>query len=219
MKSTAVQIAILGSLAAASLSYSVPSSYQAQYNDAVNRQNRAKNIAISDARPVLSSACLAHTSAVISGIDIHEASESKGLGAFATAPIKRGTYLGEYSGESMTLNEVRARFWGKRDPDAADLAWAASRRKRNQGMSGNYIFELKDGTFICAEDGEQSTWTRFMNHVGSDYPACNVKPFMQTERNGDVHRYPRFYAIRDIEAGEELQYDYGDQFYSDQGSL
>ena len=115
----------------------------------------------------------------------------------------------------MTLNEVRARFWNKRDPDAADLAWAASRRERNQGMSGCYVFELQDGTFVCAEDGELSTWTRFMNHASSDYPACNVRPFHQTVQGGDVHRYPRFYAIRDIEVGEELQWDYGDQFYSE----
>ena len=76
--------------------------------------------------------------------------------AFATGRIACGTYLGDYSGESMTHNEVRARFWNKRDPDVADRKWAESRRVRNQSITGDYIFELQDGSFVCAEDGDLS---------------------------------------------------------------
>mmetsp|Transcript_23687 Transcript_23687/g.34984 ORF Transcript_23687/g.34984 Transcript_23687/m.34984 type:complete len:219 (-) Transcript_23687:380-1036(-) len=167
-------------------------------------------IAMSKSRPTLSPGCLALRSAdMTKNIDIREASPQKGLGAFATGTIQCGTYLGECSGECMTLNEVRARFWGKREPDVADRAWAKSRRQRNQGITGNYVMELRDGTFVCSEDSEQSTWTRFMNHAPSSDPECNVKGFWQTEIGGDYHHYPRFFAIRDIEEGEELHFDYG----------
>ena len=192
MKSIGAKIGILSSLPLAAIGLS-----QDQHNAAaVVARNKEKNIAKSSSRPVLSRQCLAHRSAVIADISIHQASDVKGLGAFATGRIACGTYLGDYSGESMTHNEVRARFWNKRDPDIADQKWAESRRARNQSITGDYIFELQDGSFVCAEDGDLSSWTRFMNHAFDDDRECNVKAFMQTETGGDIHRYPRFFAIR-----------------------
>lgn len=222
MKSIGAKIGILSSLPLAAVGLvaqhgrAATSLSQDQHNAAaVVARNKEKNIAKSSSRPVLSRQCLAHRSAVIADISIHQASDVKGLGAFATGRIACGTYLGDYSGESMTHNEVRARFWNKRDPDIADRKWAESRRARNQSITGDYIFELQDGSFVCAEDGDLSSWTRFMNHAFDDDRECNVKAFMQTEKGGDIHRYPRFFAIRDIEEGEELQYNYGNMFYSE----
>uniref|UniRef100_A0A6U0H0L2 SET domain-containing protein n=1 Tax=Helicotheca tamesis TaxID=374047 RepID=A0A6U0H0L2_9STRA len=163
-------------------------------------------------RPPLSQQCLAHRSAVISDISVKIASDTKGLGAFAKFPIKFGTYLGDYSGETMTLSEVQARFWGKRKKDAADEMWSRSRLLRGQSTTGNYLLQLVDGSFVDAEDGDLSTWTRFMNHANEETKACNVRPFLKTEMEGDTHRYPRFFAMRDIEAGEELCWDYGEYF-------
>uniref|UniRef100_A0A7S4SP58 SET domain-containing protein n=1 Tax=Ditylum brightwellii TaxID=49249 RepID=A0A7S4SP58_9STRA len=165
-------------------------------------------------RPQLSEECLAHRSAVIAGVSIKMASNTKGLGAFAKYPIKFGTYVGEYSGEIMTLDEVLARFWGKREKDAADKMWSKSRHYRGQSESGDYLLEVTDGSFVDAEDGDMSTWTRFMNHANEETEACNVRPFMQTEIGGDTHKYPRFFAMRDIHAGEELCWDYG-EFYTE----
>jgi SET domain-containing protein len=211
------QIAILITLLP-TLSTAYTASYVEQINafaktnhHQVQKSNNAK--ASSDRRPTLSNKCLAHVSADIADIDIHKASEVKGLGAFSTAPIKFGTFLGEYKGESMTLSEVNARFWNKREPDVADKAWAESRMMRNQAISGDYIFDLYDGFFVCAEDSDQSTWTRFMNHASGGDNSCNVRPFTQTDLDGETHIYPRFFAIRDIEEGEELQYDYGPDFF------
>ena len=209
------QMSILISFSVATMAYS--QSYQDQLNAASNTaktvNNREKNIAISSARPNLSDECLALRSAAIANIDIHHSSEAKGLGAFSAAPIKSGTYMGEYSGETMSLSEVNARFWSKREPDVADKSWAESRKQRNQSITGNYIFSLDEETFVCAEDADQSSWTRFMNHAPDETHDCNVRPFMQTSIGGDIHSYPRFFAIRDIEVGEELQYNYGDLFY------
>jgi SET domain-containing protein len=216
MKSIA-QISVLVSLSTATMAYS--QSYQEQLNAASNTAkqviNREKNIAISSARPDLSDECLALQSAKIADIDISHASESKGLGAFSTQPIKSGTFLGEYSGETMSLSEVNARFWKKREPDVADKSWAESRKRRSQSITGSYIFSLDEETFVCAEDADQSSWTRFMNHAPEETHDCNVRPFMQTTIGGEIHSYPRFFAIRDIDVGEELQYNYGNLFYGE----
>jgi SET domain-containing protein len=164
-------------------------------------------------RPELSTSCLAHKSAKIAGIRIDVASGSKGLGAFATVPIPFGTFVGEYSGESMNLSEVQARFWGKREPDAADRMWTESRRQRGQETTGSYLFELEDGSFIDAEDGDISTWTRFTNHAEEPSPECNIRPFYYTNIGDEPHKYPRFFAIRDIEPGEEILWNYGKLFF------
>lgn len=179
-------------------------------------------------------------------VEIRHASAEKGMGVFASREISLGTYLGAYTGEIMTRNEVRARYWNKRSKDVADTAWEQSRTVRNQGLTGDYVMELSGAPYdpqhdekddddktttneeeekekdritttyyVCAEDSDLSTWTRFMNHHHEDHGrCCNVKAFTQSEINGETHRYPRFYTIRDIHAGEELLYSYGDHFFS-----
>jgi len=178
------------------------------------------NDTINGIRPGLSPDCLAHTSAKDTGIRIDIASVSKGLGAFASAFIPAGTFLGAYGGEIMTKEEVQVRFWNKgRGKDAADKKWADSRLRRGQGITGNYLLELPGGSFIDAEDGDVSDWCRFMNHIsekddqGAYNHGCNVKPFLQSKIGGEVHKFPRMYAIRDIEEGEELCWDYGRHFF------
>mmetsp|Transcript_24626 Transcript_24626/g.45558 ORF Transcript_24626/g.45558 Transcript_24626/m.45558 type:complete len:202 (-) Transcript_24626:386-991(-) len=160
-------------------------------------------------RPVLHSESYAHQSAKDAGIHIGHASKEKGLGAFSTSPIPSFTFVGKYTGETLTLAEVQARYWGKLELSESDLRWMRSRRERNQGLTGHYIFEMADGTFIDAEDGDKSGWCRYMNHAKEGTTECNVKAFNQQTVGGDF-TIPYFYAIRDIEAGEELCYDYGE---------
>jgi SET domain-containing protein len=160
-------------------------------------------------RPTLCSKSLAHSSALKADVDIRVASKEKGLGAFATSDIKFGTYIGEYLGEILTKKEVQARHWGKRTPDEHDKSWAQSRRDRGQGITGNYVFEMQDGSFVDAEDADLSGWCRFMNHASNDTHHCNVRPFDKIDIDGEFETFPQFYAIRDIEEGEELSFDYG----------
>jgi SET domain-containing protein len=160
-------------------------------------------------RPTLCSKSLAHSSALKADIHIRVASKEKGLGAFATSDIKFGTYIGEYLGEILTRQEVQARHWGKRTPDEHDKLWAQSRRDRGQGITGNYVFEMQDGSFVDAEDADMSGWCRFMNHASNETHQCNVRPFDKIDIDGEFETFPQFYAIRDIQEGEELSFDYG----------
>jgi SET domain-containing protein len=176
-------------------------------------------------RPLLSLTSYAHVSAVEAGIRIGE-TKHKGLGAFTLHPIAAGAVVGEYKGEILTLSQVKARYWNEQKKKTADRRWIKSRKKRNQGTSGDYLFDMSDDLYIDGEDADLSSWCRFMNHATCGTMACNVETRHCTqqaeillENNNEktiIHKEPRlwFVAIRDIEVGEELSYDYGD-FYWD----
>ena len=102
----------------------------------------------------------------------------QGLGAFATSPIAAGTRLIEYAGERLTPAEADARY-----PDVAG--------ERHH----TFLFAIDEDIVIdAAVDGNEA---RFINH-GCD-PNCDA-----------VIDGQRIWidAIRDIEVGEELAYDY-----------
>jgi hypothetical protein len=102
----------------------------------------------------------------------------QGLGAFATERIRRGTRLIEYTGERMTPDEADRRY-----PDDGD--------QRHH----TYLFAIDDDVVIDAAVGGNDA--RFINH--SCAPNCDA-----------VIDDKRIFieAIRDIEPGEELTYDY-----------
>ena len=85
------------------------------------------------------------------------------------------------------------------------------------------MFDMNNDLFIDGEDGDKSSWCRFMNHAIGDTPACNVETrhtgrLEVLQENGEtVYQDPKlwFVAIRDIESGEELSYDYGDCYWED----
>lgn len=167
-------------------------------------------------RPELSKDSYAHRSAVecsCGAIDVRIASEVKGLGAFATSDIPFGTVVGKYDGETLDRKAVEARFWNKRNKTTDDIDWEQSRKLRGQGLTGNYLFELPNGSFVDAEDAEKSSWVRFMNHAETETVGCNVKAFIKTSIGDDDEEFPLMYAISDIKEGEELCWDYGGKFF------
>ena len=101
-----------------------------------------------------------------------------GTGAFATRHIASGTRLIEYSGERLTPAEADARY-----PDVPG--------ERHH----TYLFAIDDDVVIDA--AVQGNEARFINH--SCAPNCDA-----------VIDGARIWieAIRDIEPGEELAYDY-----------
>lgn len=102
----------------------------------------------------------------------------QGLGAFATRPIRKGTRIIEYLGERITDEE-------------------ADKRYDDLGMDRHhtFLFSLGDGTSIDAS--ESGNEARFINHACE--PNCEA-----VLEDGRIF----IDAIRDIQAGEELLYDY-----------
>ena len=103
----------------------------------------------------------------------------QGLGAFATRRIRKGTRLIEYTGERVTNEVADARY-----PD-----------DESQARHHTFLFAIDDDVVIDAAVGGNEA--RFINH--SCAPNCDA-----------VIEDARIWieAIRDIEPGEELAYDY-----------
>ena len=105
-------------------------------------------------------------------------SSVQGLGAFATRPITAGTRLIEYAGERLTPEQAEARY-----PDV------------DGERHHTYLFAIDDHVVIdAAVDGNDA---RFINHSCS--PNCDA-----VVEDGRIW----IDAVLDIEAGEELAYDY-----------
>ena len=117
--------------------------------------------------------------------------ESSGVcaesGLFATAPIEAGTYLLDYAGEQLTEDKYFDRY------PAGD---------------GKYVAAVGPW-FIDGADPE-SGLARWINHARG---AANVE--FRKQRFGKTAMH--FYAKRRIEAGEELLYDYGDEYWQASG--
>jgi SET domain-containing protein len=101
-----------------------------------------------------------------------------GRGAFATRRIRKGARIIEYKGKRLTAEE-------------ADLLPEDDESKPHHTV----LFSLDDGSVIDAS--EEGNEARFINHCCD--PNCEA-----VEKNGRIY----IYALRAIEPGEELCYDY-----------
>ncbi|XP_021933678.1 histone-lysine N-methyltransferase EHMT2 isoform X2 [Zootermopsis nevadensis] len=112
----------------------------------------------------------------------------KGWGVRTLRPISKGTYVCEYIGEIISDCEA-----DHREDDS-------------------YLFDLdnRDGETYCIDARHYGNVARFINHM------CvpNLLPVRVFIEHQDLH-FPRiaFFANRDIEADEELGFDYGEKFW------
>lgn len=102
----------------------------------------------------------------------------QGKGVFATRKIRKDTQLIEYRGERI-------------DDDEGDRRYPFDENERHH----TFLFRLEDGSVIDA--GSRGNAAKYINH--SCDPNCEA-----VEEDGRIF----IYALRDIERGEELTYDY-----------
>ena len=118
-------------------------------------------------RPIIPFDSFSHLSALKDGIEILPASHGKGMGAFTTSAIAKGSTVREYTGEPLTQRDVEARYWDQRKVNKHNCKWRNSSRRRNQGLSEVYcLFDMWNDSFIDGEDVDVgvSSWYRFANH-------------------------------------------------------
>lgn len=108
-----------------------------------------------------------------------QSSPVHGTGVFAAQDIAAGQCLGTYTGRRYTARQAAARDWDH---------------------SLTYVFGLSDGSVIDASEGGNET--RHLNHC------CAPNVQAQEERGPRRQKTIAFYALRDLQAGEELFIDY-----------
>ena len=102
-----------------------------------------------------------------------------GNGVFARRKIAAGTCIIEYRGERITWAEAERRAQEKDGP-----------------VSHTFYFSLHDGRVV--DGGTCGNAARFINH------ACNPNCEAMEHEDGRIY----IYALRPIERGEELSYNY-----------
>ncbi|XP_017789410.1 PREDICTED: histone-lysine N-methyltransferase EHMT2 [Habropoda laboriosa] len=114
--------------------------------------------------------------------------KGKGWGLRTLRHIPKGSYVCEYVGEIISDSEA-----DHREDDS-------------------YLFDLdnRDGETYCIDARRYGNIARFINHSC----APNLLPVRVFVEHQDLH-FPRiaFFANRDIEADEELGFDYGEKFW------
>ena len=101
-----------------------------------------------------------------------------GTGIFARSTIAPGTCIVEYQGERIQWEQ------------------ALDRADAKGPLNHTYFFSLNDGRII--DGGREGNAARFINH--------SCEPNCEAMEHDDGRVY--IYALQEIEAGEELSYDY-----------
>ena len=120
-----------------------------------------------------------------------------GMGLFAGTNIAKSTYLFDYEGEILTEDEYFDKY-----PNG-DGRYVA---QVNTGIWS--LLGIAEPLYIDAMDPKLSNLARFMNSSGNNANVYWKKQAFGTQA-GTMH----FYTIRDIQKGEELLFDYGDNYW------
>lgn len=131
----------------------------------------------------------------------------KGLGAFALQSFNEGATVGDYVGEILTRQEADFRYKGK---GWREKLWRTQRTARGVTVTGNYLFQVDDDVIVDAEDPSEANWTRYINHSAD--PNLRVKS-LPVAYGGQPRVW--FVALKNIKPGDELLFDYGDFYWSD----
>lgn len=123
--------------------------------------------------------------------------EGCGYGLFTAEEILQDEFVIEYTGELITHDEgVR------REARRGDVF--------DEGSNSSYLFTLLDVEGIWVDAAIYGNLSRYINHASEgDKRGCNVTPKILYV-NGEFRI--RFSALRDIKAGEELFFNYGENF-------
>jgi SET domain-containing protein len=116
-----------------------------------------------------------------------------GFGAYMAEPVKQGEFIAEYVGEIISYAEC------------------ARRSEIYDKLKVSFIFDLNYEVVI--DSYQYGNVERFINHSKKQ---ANCKPFVKLV-NGE-HRIG-FFAMKDLDAGVELFFDYGKEFVFKQGLM
>ncbi|CAM9563229.1 unnamed protein product, partial [Chrysoparadoxa australica] len=99
-----------------------------------------------------------------------------------------GVTIGTYQGVYLSLEQVQERYPG------------------NWETEPEYLFHLGDDDYLDAADPEEGNFTRYINHSSE-----NANLDFEVDQ---ANRLVTFETIRRVKKGEELVFDYGEDYWS-----
>jgi hypothetical protein len=124
--------------------------------------------------------------------------EGVGYGLFTAEDIAKDDFVIEYVGELISHDEG-VRREARRGEDVFD-----------QGSNSSYLFTLLENEGLWVDAAIYGNLSRYINHASeTDKKGCNITPKILMV-NGEFRI--KFTALRDIKAGEELFFNYGENF-------
>ena len=181
----------------------LPGGGRVQYNDGVLRIRtpQAESSILPDALLQIASDAKP-TPETLASIVNRDTGTIKGNGAFCVQPLSQHTFLGFYQGKRVTTNTM-----DDNGPNETNKT-----RQFGQSLPNEYIMALDGGvTFLDGQERAQdrSVFTpAHLNHAKKTDRGCNCLRIL-TNDNTNV----AFFTARDVEAGEELCFDYGDAYW------
>jgi hypothetical protein len=140
-------------------------------------------------------------------VEIRRSSIDGGNGAFTTRAIARGSFLGKYKGENMSLEDLLKRY-----PPSKLQVKPQGVPDGGSDAEGNprYAWRVHDDFFVDSADPRKSNWCRFVNHAPA--PNANVHVYVAGLRSvaGGVY----LFAATDLNEGVELLCDYGPTYWA-----
>lgn len=125
----------------------------------------------------------------LSLVEVRDTGSAKGLGLFARQELADNTWVGDYVGEVLSQEEYLQRYPNE---DAA------------------YVLSANTDYNIDAADPARSSFLRYANHsrdFNMIYTVLRVR--------GRRQKHVKFYTTRRVLPGEELVFDYGEQYWTE----
>ena len=129
----------------------------------------------------------------LSLVEVRDTGSAKGLGLFARQELSDNTWVGDYVGEVLSQDEYLQRYPNE---DAA------------------YVLSANTDYNIDAADPARSSFLRYANHsreFNMIYTVLRVR--------GRREKHVKFYTTRRVLPGEELVFDYGEQYWTKERNL
>ena len=145
------------------------------------------------------------------GTDVEvRSSPGKGMGLYALRDLPAGTLVTRYTGETMTVDDYESKLDAGRTTGAYGY-----------GLGGTWV--------VDAEDPRKSGWSRYVNHGVRrmnceaisvrfrDLAGTRAWPLSLLDNSDMLPLSPfavYFETVKDVTAGEEILYNYGDAYWS-----
>lgn len=140
------------------------------------------------------------------GLEIRP-SEKKGLGLFAIRPFRKGERVSQFGGELISTEELGARL---KDP-GRDTAFYAVAICGHHSVVRDELLARSPAAYANDSVDVRALYLRVLK--GEFWATAYRIEAIESRANARVNRKHQLKAMRDIEAGEEITWNYGHSYW------